>query len=80
MPKLRVLSSREVVKIFDRFDFAVIGQTGSHIKMRRVTSDEPQTITVPRHRELDRGTLRAIFNQASRYIDANELREHFYTK
>ena len=36
------------------------------------------TITIPRHRDLDTGTLRAIFRQASRYIPAEELRPYFY--
>jgi len=69
MPKLRVLSSKEVIKILSKFDFEVVSQKDSHVKLKRVLPDETkQTLTVPLHEELDRGTLKAIFKQASRYI------------
>jgi len=38
-----------------------------------------QTLTIPRHRELDVGTLQAIFRQATRFVPQEELREEFYT-
>jgi len=38
---------------------------------------EKQTLTIPRHSELDPGTLRAILHQASRYIPLDELLPHF---
>ncbi|MCK4475113.1 MAG: type II toxin-antitoxin system HicA family toxin [Methanophagales archaeon] len=37
-----------------------------------------QTLTVPMHEELDKGTVRAIFRQALRYIPEEELKPHFY--
>lgn len=80
MPRLKTLSGRDVVRILEVFHFAVEGQRGSHVKLRRVLSDSTrQTLTIPLHEELDRGTLRAIFRQACRYIPEDELRVHFYT-
>jgi len=38
-----------------------------------------QTLTIPRHRELDVWTLQAIFRQASRFIPHEELRDEFYS-
>lgn len=78
MPKLRRLSGREVVRILESFDFEVVSQRGSHMKLKRVISGHSQTLTVPAHSELDRGTLRAILRQASRFIPEEELRPHFY--
>jgi predicted RNA binding protein YcfA (HicA-like mRNA interferase family) len=79
MPRLKVLSGREVVKILSRFGFKVVSQRGSHVKLRRVLSDgAKQTLTIPLHEELDKGTLRAIFRQALRYILEEELKPHFY--
>jgi len=79
MPRLRRLSGSKVIRILQRFDFAVYAQRGSHVKLRRVgPTGDKQTLTIPQHRELDTGTLRAIFRQASRYIPAEELRSHFY--
>lgn len=79
MPKLRILSGTDVVKILEGFNFKIKKQRGSHLKLwRQSESGESQTLTIPDHQELDRGTLKAIFNQASRYVSADELRRHFY--
>jgi predicted RNA binding protein YcfA (HicA-like mRNA interferase family) len=79
MPRLRRLSGNDVVAARGRFGFAVAGQRGSHAKLRRVLRDGTrQTLTIPMHREIDPGTLTAIFRQASRYVPADELHPHFY--
>jgi predicted RNA binding protein YcfA (HicA-like mRNA interferase family) len=78
MPKLRRLSGAEVVAIFARFGFSVASQRGSHIKLKRATAEGTQTLTVPAHREIDTGTLRAIVRQAARFIPESDLRPHFY--
>ena len=74
MPRLRRLSGDEVVALLGRLGFTIHSQRGSHIKLRRVTPEgEKQTLTVPRHRQLDTGTCRAIVRQASRYVSADDL-------
>ena len=79
MPKLRRLSGPEVIRILEDFGFAVLTQRGSHVKLRRIgPAGEKQTLTIPRHGELDTGTLRGIFRQASRYIPDADLRPYFY--
>lgn len=80
MPKLRKLSGTEVVSVFLKHGFVALKQKGSHVKLRRVVAEVNQTLVVPKHRELDTGTLKAIFNQALRYIPESELRPDFYTK
>ncbi|MEK7076130.1 MAG: type II toxin-antitoxin system HicA family toxin [Patescibacteria group bacterium] len=80
MHRLKVLSGDAVIKILESFSFAVIGQKGSHIKLRRTKSKIHQTLTIPNHKELDKGTLRAIFNQASKYISESELMPYFYNE
>jgi predicted RNA binding protein YcfA (HicA-like mRNA interferase family) len=80
MPKLRRLSGDEVIRIFEHFGFQVIAQTGSHVKLRRISPDDiKQTLTILRHKELDTGTLRAILRQSSRYISLDELTQYFYS-
>lgn len=80
MPKLRRLSGSDVIRILEHFGFVVLAQRGSHVKLQRLGSQgQKQTLTVPRHSELDTGTLRAILRQASQYIPEEELRKHFYT-
>ncbi|HUT33863.1 MAG TPA: type II toxin-antitoxin system HicA family toxin [Planctomycetota bacterium] len=79
MPKLRRLSGNEVIRIFGRLGFVVLTQEGCHVKLRRVgPQGEKQTLTIPRHRELDTGTCRAIIRQASRYVPESQLAPFFY--
>ena len=67
MSKLPRVSGQQVVAALERVGFRVRRQHGSHMIMRR---DEPfaQTV-VPAHRELDRGTLRAILRQIDLGVD-----------
>lgn len=81
MPKLKLLSGQEVIKILLSFGFKVASQKGSHIKLRRILPDNTkQTLTVPNHPELDTGTLRAIYRQALRYIPDIDLKTYFYSE
>jgi len=80
MPKLKILSGKEVIKIFLSFGFEVASQKGSHVKLRRdIHRGTKQTLTIPNHTSLDTGTLHAIYRQALRYIPDNDLKSHFYS-
>lgn len=79
MPKLRRLAGRDLLAIFQGFGFQQVSQRGSHVKLVREAAGSREVLTVPLHTELDPGTLRAIFRQASRFISEPELRPHFYT-
>lgn len=79
MSKLKNLSGKDVAKIFSQFEFKDISQKGSHVKLRRILKDgTKQTLTIPLHKELDKGTLKAIFRQALRYIPEDKLKPLFY--
>ncbi len=80
MAKLRVLSEREVLSILGEFGFRSYSQKGSHVKVRRIVAGGlAQTLTVPNHDEIDRGTLHVIYRQASRFVSESELRGKFFT-
>jgi predicted RNA binding protein YcfA (HicA-like mRNA interferase family) len=80
MARLRTLSGRQVLRILADFGFEAIMQRGSHIKLRRILADgRSQSLTVPNHDEIDRGTLHAIFRHASRFIPESDLRTRFFT-
>lgn len=79
MPKLKQLSGQDVVKIFSQFGFESASQKGSHIKLRRITKESNQMLTIPLHKELDKGTLKAIYRQSLKYIPEEKLKEYFYT-
>ena len=62
MTKLPLVSGRECVRALERAGFYLKRQEGSHMILRR---DDPfAQVVVPDHKELDRGTLRAILRQA----------------
>ncbi|PKB68207.1 MAG: hypothetical protein BZY81_02530 [SAR202 cluster bacterium Io17-Chloro-G4] len=80
MPRLRRLSGQQVINILSGFGFYIHSQRGSHVKLRRTpTTGALQTLTVPRHRKMDVGTIQAIFRQACRFIPEDQLRDQFYT-
>lgn len=80
MPRLRRLSSREVLKILGEWGFEVTRIRGSHAKLVRILpSGDRQVLTVPLHPELVPGTLQAIYRQASRFIAEGDLRRRFYS-
>lgn len=81
MPKLRTLPGAEVLAILGESGFEPLSQRGSHIKIRRVLEGgQAQTLTIPNHREIDRGTLHAVFRQACRFVSERELRRAFFTE
>lgn len=48
MPKLKLLSGKDVVKIFSKFGFITVSQKGSHVKLRRTLPDgTKQALTIP---------------------------------
>ena len=60
MPKLPVLSGKEIIKALERADFKIIRQKGSHILLKK----GDLTPVVPAHREVKKGTLLSILRQA----------------
>ena len=78
-PRPRRLSAKEVLSILKSFGFQVVATRGSHAKLRRVNeAGYRETLTLPLHKELDLGTIQAIFRQAAKFIPESELRQRFY--
>lgn len=67
MSKLPVISGADCVRALGKIGFAVHRQRGSHITM--VRKDPPSQATIPNHKELDRGTLRAIIRQTGLAVE-----------
>jgi predicted RNA binding protein YcfA (HicA-like mRNA interferase family) len=67
MSGLPRISGRECVKALSKTGFYLKRQEGSHMVLRR---DNPfGQVVVPDHKELDRGTLRAIIRQSGLSVD-----------
>jgi predicted RNA binding protein YcfA (HicA-like mRNA interferase family) len=67
MAKLPVISGIKAVKAFNKDGWFVARQTGSHIIMVKAGSEV--TLSVPNHRQLDRGTLRKLTKLAGLTVD-----------
>lgn len=78
-PRLRRLSAREVLALLGKYGFEVVATRGSHAKLcRELPGGAREILTVPLHKELAPGTLRAIFRQAARFVSEEELKPHFF--
>lgn len=71
MPKLPVISGKELVRILEQLGFTSVRQSGSHVIMEH--ADGRMTV-VPVHgkKELPAGTLKAILRDID--VSADELR------
>jgi predicted RNA binding protein YcfA (HicA-like mRNA interferase family) len=65
--KLPGVSGADCVKAPGKIGFVVHRQRGSHITLVKI--DPPSQTTIPNHKEIDRGTLRAIIRQAGLSVD-----------
>ena len=61
MATLPVISGHDAVKVFEKLGFVFHRQKGSHIILYHPNG---RHLSVPDHRELDRGTLRALIRGA----------------
>jgi len=71
MPKLPVVSGQEAVRAFEKLGYAVDHQTGSHIILRK-TNPPYRRLSVPNHKTVAKGTLRALIRQAGITVDEFE--------
>ncbi len=68
MPKLPIISGFKAVKALAKIGYEIDHQTGSHLILRN--REEPhRRLTVPNHKELAKGTLRAIIRQAGLSVE-----------
>jgi len=67
MTVLPVLSGRKVADLFVSHGWEIARQRGSHIIL--VKSGHPATLSIPDHREVARGTLRALVRRAGMTVE-----------
>ena len=72
MPQIPLMSGREVVRVFERHGWQIARQRGSHIIL--VKEGARATLSVPDHKEVARGTLRALIRAAGLTIEEFEQR------
>ena len=68
MPRLPILSGRDVVRVFQYLGWQVVRQSSSHIIM--VRGDSSATLSIPDHQEVAKGTLRSLIRAANLSVAA----------
>ncbi len=68
MSALPVVSGREVVSALGKIGYLLDRQRGSHM-ITRQQAPPHRRLTVPDHKEVAKGTLRAIIRQAGLTVD-----------
>jgi len=81
MGKIKALSGHDIITIFLKLGFNMASQKGSHVKLVRIAvqQGDRQVLIIPLHDELDKGTMKAIIRQATRYISEDILYLHFFS-
>lgn len=75
MPKLRNVSGEETVKILcNKFGFQISGQSGSHVRISKMTPQGKVGTVVPMHAELKLGTLKGVLKLAK--VNPEEFAEY----
>ncbi len=64
MAKLPIVSGSEVIHALQRIGFEIVGQKGSHVRLKKKTSKETRIAIVPLHDELTPGTLLSVIRQS----------------
>ena len=67
MGKLGNISGKEAAKAFEKAGWIPLGQVGSHLVM--VKSGVRVNLSIPQHRELSVGTLRALIRNADMTVE-----------
>lgn len=76
MPKLPVVSGKELLKLMSSLGYVSVRQRGSHIRLEKKTPVGTHKITIVNHKEIAKGTLDDILNKVSLWtqIDKEELK------
>jgi predicted RNA binding protein YcfA (HicA-like mRNA interferase family) len=76
LSQLPVVSGQDVIRALEKAGYAIDRQKGSHVILREIGSPF-RRITVPDHKEIAKGILRAIIRQTGLTVEqfANLIRD-----
>ncbi len=69
MPKLKRTSGKDTIRRLEKLGFKQIRQRGSHVVLKKQTTEGEIGCVVPLHKELAVGTLRGILRQAKLSVE-----------
>jgi predicted RNA binding protein YcfA (HicA-like mRNA interferase family) len=68
MAQIPALSGNDILKVFERFGWEFSRQSGSHMVMTK--DGEIASLSIPKHREVAKGTLRSLIRSENLTVDA----------
>ncbi|PKM99621.1 MAG: hypothetical protein CVU78_05340 [Elusimicrobia bacterium HGW-Elusimicrobia-2] len=69
MVKLPIISADEVIGALNKKGFKKVRQSGSHIALQKLEEGKTNTVIVPAHKELAKGTLRSIIRKSGLTVE-----------
>lgn len=72
MPKLPVVSYKQLIKLLKQYGYEIDHQRGSHIRLKKQLPSGHHSITIPAHKEIAKGTLNDILDKASHYVNLSK--------
>ena len=70
----RDLSGHDLAKLLRRYDYAVVRQTGSHMRLKSTFRGTPHHITIRAHDPLKVGTLAGILSEVAGYLEIDRAK------
>ncbi len=70
MPKLPVLSGKQLLKLLQKNGFTVVRQKGSHVFVENTTGELSTVIPLHGNEDLGKGLLKAILNDLEISVEA----------
>jgi predicted RNA binding protein YcfA (HicA-like mRNA interferase family) len=67
----RDISGKELVNLLKKFDYQVVRQTGSHIRLTRKSTLDHH-ITIPLHNPIKIGTLDSILKDVAKHLQTTK--------
>lgn len=80
MSRLKQLSGKEVVKIFEAHGFEIKRTVGSHVRLTLIQSGESFHVTIPLHHQLKIGTIHSIVKDFELCFGKDEANKLFFNK
>ena len=80
MQKLKQLSGKEVIKIFESHGFQIKRKVGSHTRLTLLQGGTSYHITIPTHSSLKKGTLHAIVKDFELCFGKEEVNQYFFNE
>ena len=73
MPKIpRNINGRKLCKSLKKYGYIATRQTGSHIRMSRISKNSEHHITIPDHRPIKIGTLNKILSNIANHLNLSK--------